>query len=141
MSSDLLTKTVGSVIVVMISVLLGLFCKWFFFPYYIPGIPIAKANSFFGFDINRKRNGKFNSHVQMLAVAEEKGKIFQYYWLGYHWVMINDKFLAKHVLDNVTGKGHFHVRFISKALFCTDQRTGGKPKNQQTKHFQLGHWY
>eukprot|EP01034_Spumella_vulgaris_P030056 gene30056-37211_t len=44
----------------------------------------------------------------MLEIAEEKGKMFQYYWFGYHFIMINDKFIAKHVLEGVHGKGFFH---------------------------------
>ena len=83
--------------------------KKLFYPFYIPGIPIEKANTIFGFSIDKMRNGRYDSHLQMLEIAEEKGKLFQYYWFGYHFLMINDKFIAKHVMDGVTGKGFFHV--------------------------------
>ena len=92
--------------------ILALTMKYFWHRKYIPGVPIVKANSFFGFSMNKKRNGKYDSHVQMMEAAEEHGKMFQFYYFGYLWVMINDKFLAKYVMDNVTGKGHFHVSLM-----------------------------
>lgn len=94
----------------IVAVLISRVWSNFFHPYYIPGIPIERANTIFGFSIEKKRNGRFDSHLQMLELAEAKGKLFQYYWFGYHFVMINDKFIAKHVMEGVTGKGYFHVR-------------------------------
>jgi hypothetical protein len=95
---------VASLVVVIVSRVWKIF-----FPYYIPGIPVERANTIFGFSIDKKRNERLDSHLQMLEIAEEKGKLFQYYWFGHHFVMINDKFIAKHVMDGVTGKGFFHV--------------------------------
>ena len=94
---------------VVVSVVAVVAVQRFFFPYYIPGIPIVKANSLLGFDIMKGTEGRYNSHVHIMKLADEKGKMFQYYWMGYLWVMINDKYLAKFILDNVTGKGYFHV--------------------------------
>ncbi len=99
------------IIPALIVVLVSKALRNFFAPYYFPGIPIMKANSVLGFSTEKMRNGRYDSHIQMLELAEQKGKLFQYYWLGHHFVMINDKTIAKHVMNGVTGKGFFHVSF------------------------------
>ena len=88
--------------------------KWTFYPYYVPGIPIAKANTWLGFS-NFKSSTKENrldSHVLMYEAEEIYGKMFQSYKFGALFITVNDKFIAKHVFDNVLGKGFFHVSFV-----------------------------
>src|SRR5438045_1702555 len=54
--------------------------KWYFFPYYVPGIPIIKANAYLGYSAATK--GKFDAHVNLLKDANKLGKMFQFYFLG-----------------------------------------------------------
>ncbi len=116
--SDSLLFIAKCVLSTLVIVLASKVLRNFFAPYYLPGIPIMKANTILGFSVEKMRNGRHDSHIQMLELAEEKGKMFQYYWLGYHFVMINDKTIAKHVMKEVTGKGFFHVSIAFFYFAC-----------------------
>lgn len=84
--------------------------KLYFFPYYIPGIPIRKANHwFFGYsNAIASKKGKFDSHLLTLQEVEKTGKIFQYYNLGRLRVFISDKYIAKYAIEHINGKGFYH---------------------------------
>lgn len=80
-------------------ILSAIFIRWYFFPYYVPYIPIKKANSIMGYSNTLGTSkGKMDSHLINLQEAESTGKIFQYYYLGRLVVMISDKYIAKYAL-------------------------------------------
>ncbi len=92
------------------------FTVWYFFPFYIPGIPIMKSNHILGYSMTRpKTKGRFDSQLRNYEASEEVGKIYQYYSFGRLNVFTSDKYLTRFMLDNILGKGFFHVAFDSAA--------------------------
>lgn len=85
--------------------------KWYFFPQYLPSIPIRKPNHwFFGYANGiPSKKGKFDAHLIVFKEAERLGRVFQFYNLGRLRMYINDKYIAKYVMEHINGKGFYHM--------------------------------
>lgn len=120
----------------LILTLIAVWCvKQYFFPYYIPSIPIRAPNHwFFGFANSiPSKKGKLDSHLLTLSEVEKTGKVFQYYNFGRLRVLISDKYVAKYVLEKVNGKGFYHrgnEKISHQNIFNLD--TGPEWKKRRT---------
>ena len=84
--------------------------KLYFQFYYTEGIPVFHGLPFIGvtkllFFFEKS----FSSHFDVLEMVREKGPLSQFYMLGQHIFLITDGYLAKLAMENITGKGLFHV--------------------------------
>lgn len=84
--------------------------------YYLPNLPIIQGVPYFGLTKLLLLDNELKSHEEVLHIVREKGPVAQFYLLGQHIVLINDGFIAKYVMEQLTGKGMFHVSLFSPSL-------------------------
>lgn len=100
-----------SVTQVVVAVAVLWVSKSYFFPFFLPGVPIRKANHwFFGFtNTVPSKKGRFDSHLFCFKEAERMGRLFQYYNIGRLRLFVSDKYVAKYVMEHINGKGFYHM--------------------------------
>jgi hypothetical protein len=103
MDSFLFQATLA-VVVGLVSLLFYLYRKYCVFKK-IPGIPHFDGYPVFGMAYTLP-----DAHEYRLKMIQDKGPVNQFHFFGQHFLMINEGRLAKHLMDNVKGKGIFHVK-------------------------------
>ena len=100
----------GTILAVLVPTLFfKLYRKWEESRYYLPNIPIVRGVPYFGLTKLMMLDSEFKSHEEVLGIVREKGPVTQFYLLGQLIVLINDGFIAKYAMEQLTGKGMFHV--------------------------------
>ena len=114
---------------------------WFAKSGHIKGIPIIDNNSILGYTKaflpGKSKNGKYDSHEEVLEVANRTGKLAQFSILGHKVVLVNDKTIAKYSLERVHGKGYFHRGnpHMSRAtVFNMDTNAEWKVRRSSFRH-------
>lgn len=108
----LLIQVLGSFVLLSAAVVSVVVWRWFN-PRYLVGVPVIGWDSILGFSlpfVTSPKNGKYDSHFAMLSYLESRvEKLLQFSFVGHIAFMTNDQHVAKYLLENVNGKGFFHV--------------------------------
>ena len=74
------------------------------------GIPYVKGLPFIGLAHRLfAMHSKTDVHEEALDLVTEYGPIMQFFLFGKHFMMLNDGALVRQALDEMKGKGEFHV--------------------------------
>ncbi len=92
------------ILIGIVTLVLYLYAKYGIFKK-IPGIP-----HFDGYPIMGMAYTLPDAHEFRLKMIQDKGPVNQFQFFGHHFLMINEGRLAKFLLENIKGKGIFHVR-------------------------------